>query len=255
MFLQRYKLRWSFIIFVLLLVTGAFVTGLQRLIFDFDLVASLPQDDSILTDARRIITNHPIQDRVVIDVGRSEANGDQLVSAAVVVEKRLRESGLFARVGLDQEQHLIPELILSITGRLPVLFSARELEEKVKPLLDPLKIRAALSDHLAQLGHLESIGQPALIAQDPLNLGNLILPRLSHLAPTLNAQIYKGHLLSADHKHLLIVAEPLISGIDTTFSRKVTVLIDGINRDLNQNREGQETMHVDPSWRLQGCAG
>ena len=246
MFLQRYKLRWSFIIFVLLLVTGAFVTGLQRLIFDFDLVASLPQDDSILTDARRIITNHPIQDRVVIDVGRSEANGDELVSAAVVVEKRLRESGLFARVGLDQEQHLIPELIFSITGRLPVLFSARELEEKVKPLLDPLKIRAALSDHLAQLGHLESIGQPALIAQDPLNLGNLILPRLSHLAPTQNAQIYKGHLLSADHKHLLIVAEPLISGIDTTFSRKVTALIDGINRELNQNREGQETLTLTP---------
>jgi len=246
MFLQRYRLRWSFIIFVLLVVTGAFVIGLQRLIFDVDLVASLPQDDTILADARRIITNHPIQDRVVIDVGRSEANGDGLVSAATVIEKRLRESGLFARVGLDQEQQLIPELIFSITGRLPVLFSAKELEEKVKPLLDQAKIRAALSDHLAQLGYLESIGQPALIAQDPLNLRNLILQRLSHLAPTPNARIHKGYLLSADNKHLVIVAEPLISGIDTTFSRKVTALIDGINRELNQNREGQETITLTP---------
>jgi predicted exporter/SAM-dependent methyltransferase len=246
MFLQRYKLRWSFIIFVLLAVTGAFVAGLQRLIFDVDLVASLPQDDPVLADARRIITNHPIQDRVVIDVGRSEANGDGLVSAAMVVEKRLRESGLFGRVGLEQEQHLIPELIFSITGRLPVLFSAKELEEKVKPLLDPAKIHAALSDHLAQLRHLESIGHTALIAQDPLNLRNLILPRLSQLAPTQNAQIYKGHLLSADQKHVLIVAEPLISGIDTNFSRKITVLIDGINRELNQNREGQETITLTP---------
>jgi len=246
MFLQRYKLRWSFIIFVLLMVTAAFVAGLQRLIFDFDLVASLPQGDPVLADARAIITNHPIQDKVVIDVGLSEANGDGLVSAAVVVEKRLRESGLFARVGLDQEQQLIPELIFSITGRLPVLFSAKELEEKVKPLLDPAKIRAALSNHLTQLGHLESIGQPALIAQDPLNLRNLILPRLSHLAPTQNVQIYKGHLLSADNRHLLIVAEPLISGIDTTFSRKVTSLIDGISQGLNQNREGQEAITLTP---------
>src|SRR5512139_2344879 len=203
MFLRRYKLRWSFIVLVLLAVIGAFVIGLQRLIFDTDLVASLPQDDSVLADARRIITNHPIKDRVVIDVGRSEPDADGLVDAATVIERRLRESGLFARVGLDQEQQLIPELIFSITGRLPVLFSAKELEEKVKPLLDPAKIRAALSDHLAQLGHLESIGQPALIAQDPLNLRNLIFPRLSHLAPTQNAQIYKGHLLSADRKHLL----------------------------------------------------
>jgi predicted exporter/SAM-dependent methyltransferase len=247
MFLQRYKLRWSFILLVLLAVTGAFVTGLQRLIFDTDLVGSLPQDDSVLSDARRIIHNHPIQDRVVMDVGRSEANADGLVDAAMVIEKRLRESGLFARVGIDQEQQLIPELVFSITSRLPVLFTAKELEEKVKPLLEPAKIRTALSDHLAQLNHLESIGQTTLIAQDPLNLRNVILSRLSYLAPTQNAQIYKGYLLSADKRHVLIVAEPLISGVDTTFSRKVTALIDGINRDLNRSREGQEIVTLTPA--------
>ena len=247
MFLRRYKLRWSFIALVLLAVTGVFVAGLQRLIFDTDLLASLPQDDSVLADARRIITNHPIQDRVVIDVGRSEADADGLIQAAMVVEKRLRESGLFSRVGLDQEQQRIPELIFSITARLPVLFSAEELEEKVKPLLEPEKIRATLSDHLAQLGHLESLGQTALIAQDPLNLRNLIFSRLSHLAPSQNAQIYKGYLLSADKKHVLIVAEPLTSGMDTAFSRKVTALIDGVNGELNQGRGGKETVTLTPA--------
>ncbi len=246
MFLQRYRLRWSFIVLVLLSVTAVFVAGLQRLIFDTDLVASLPQDDSVVADARRIIANHPIQDRVVIDLGRSEADADGLVDAAMVVEKRLRESGLFGRVGLDQEQQRIPELIFSITARLPVLFSAEELEEKVKPLLEPKKIRATLSDHLAQLGHVESVGQTALIAQDPLNLRNLIFARLSHLAPSQNAQIYKGYLLSADKKHVLIVAEPLASGIDTAFSRKVTALIDRVDRELNQGREGHETVTLTP---------
>ncbi len=247
MFLRRYRLRWSFIALVLLAVTGVFVAGLQRLIFDTDLLASLPQDDSVLADARRIITNHPIQDRVVIDVGRSEADADGLVHAAMIVEKRLRESGLFSRVGLDQEQQRIPELIFSITTRLPVLFSAEELEEKVKPLLEPEKIRATLSDHLAQLGHLESVGQTALIAQDPLNLRNLIFSRLSHLAPTQNAQIYKGYLLSADKKHVLIVGEPLTSGMNTAFSRKVTALIDGANRELSQGRKGKETVTLTPA--------
>ena len=247
MVLQRYKLRWSFVILALLVVTGAFLAGLQRLIFDTDLVASLPQNDPVLADARRMITNHPIQDRVVIDVSRSEADADGLADAAMVIEKRLRESGLFVRVGLDQEQQRIPELIFSITARLPVLFSAEELEEKVKPLLEPGKIRSMLSDHFAQLGHLESVGQTALIAQDPLNLRNLIFSRLSHLAPAQNAQIYRGYLLSADKKHLLIVAEPLISGMDTSFSRKITALIDGIYRELNQNREAQETMTLTPA--------
>jgi uncharacterized protein len=247
MVLQRYKLRWSFVILALLVVTGAFLAGLQRLTFDTDLVASLPQNDPVLADARRMITNHPIQDRVVIDVSRSEADADGLADAAMVIEKRLRESGLFVRVGLNQEQQRIPELIFSITARLPVLFSAEELEEKVKPLLEPGKIRSMLSDHFAQLGHLESVGQTALIAQDPLNLRNLIFSRMSHLAPAQNAQIYRGYLLSADKKHLLIVAEPLISGMDTSFSRKITALIDGIYRELNQNREAQETMTLTPA--------
>jgi predicted exporter/precorrin-6B methylase 2 len=247
MFLHRYKLRWSFILLVLLAVTGAFVTGLQRLIFDTDLVASLPQDDPVLADARRIITSHPIQDRVVIDVGRSEADQDGLANAAMVVEKRLRESGLFTRVGLDQEQQRIPELIFSITARLPVLFSAEELEENVKPLLEPGKIRSTLSDHIAQLGHLESVGQTALIAQDPLNLRNLVFSRLSQLAPTQNARIFRGYLLSADRKHLLVVAEPLISGMDTTFSRKITALIDRITRELNQNRNAKEIVTLTPA--------
>jgi len=247
MFLRRYKLRWSLILLVLLAVIGVFVAGLGRLIFDNDLLASLPQDDSVLADARRIITNHPIQDRVVIDVGCSKADVDGPVHAAMVVEKRLRESGFFRRVGLGQEQQRIPELIFSITARLPVLFSAEELEEKVKPLLEPGKIRATLSDHLAQLGHLESIGQTALIAQDPLNLRNLILSRLSHLAPSQNAQIYKGCLLSADKKHVLIVAEPLTSGVDTAFSRKVTALIDRVDRELNQGHKGQENVTLTPA--------
>jgi predicted exporter/SAM-dependent methyltransferase len=247
MLFRRYKLRWSFIVLVLLGVTGAFVAGLQRLRFDTDIVASLSQDDPVLADARRIITHHPIQDRVVIDVGRSDADLDGLVDAAGVVEKRLRESGLFARVGLDREQQLIPELIFSISARLPVLFSAEDLEEKVKPLLDPAKIHTALSDHFAHLGRLESIGETELIARDPLNLRNLMFSRMFHLSPAQNNQIYKGYLLSTDRKHLLIIAEPLISGADTTFARKVTALIDGIQWELNQNREGRHSVTLTPA--------
>ncbi len=245
MFLQRYRLRWSFILLVVLAVTGLFVSALHRLGFDTDLIASLPQDDPVLADARRIIANHPIQDRVVIDVGLPRANPDGLVQAAALIEQRLRESGLFARVGLEQEQQRIPELFQSVTVHLPVLLSAGDLEEKVRPLLEPAQVRAALFNHLSQLGDLEGIGQAAMIARDPLNLRNLVLSRLSHLAPTRNARIHKGRLLSADGKHLLIVAEPVTSGADTSFSRKVTALIDGIGAELN--REGREAVTLTPA--------
>lgn len=243
---RRYKLRWSFIVLVVLTVAGLFLAGLQRLTFDTDIVASLPQDDPILADARRIIANHPIQDRVVIDVSVPRADRDGLVAAAIQIEQRLKESGFFSRVGLGREQQLFPEIILSIAGRLPVLFTAAELETKIKPLLEPEKIRESISAHFAQLGQLDSIGQTALIAQDPLNLRELILSRLSHLAPTYNARIYRGQLISADQKHLLILAEPLKSGMDTTFARQAKALIDQIGGELNQNRGQRERVTLTP---------
>jgi predicted exporter/SAM-dependent methyltransferase len=245
MFFQRYRLRWSFILLVVLVVTGLFISGLHRLVFDFDLVASLPQDDPILADARRIIANHPIQDRIVIDIGLPRADLDALIRAAATIEERLRASGLFTRVGLEQEQRLIPELFQAVTGHLPVLLSAGEMEDKIRPLLAPAQVRAALSEHIAQLGRMDSIGQATMIAQDPLNFRNLILSRLSHVAPTRNAQVYRGRPVSADGKHLLIIADPLGSGADTAFARKVTALIDEIGAELK--REGQGTVTLTPA--------
>ena len=243
---RQYKLRWLFIVLVILAVAGLFLAGVQRLTFETDLTASLPQDDPVMADARRIMANHPVQDRVVIDVGLSRTDRDALVQAAALIERQLQESGLFKRVGLGQEQQAFPELTTSIAGRLPVLLTARELEEKVLPLLRADKIREGIATHFAQLGQLDSIGQAALIAQDPLNLRNLILSRLSHLAPTRDARIYKGQLISADQKHLLVIAEPKASGMDTAFARQTTTLIERIGRELNQHRTPQERVTLTP---------
>ncbi|MCE5265937.1 MAG: MMPL family transporter, partial [Deltaproteobacteria bacterium] len=232
---RQYRLRWPCILLVLLVVAGLFIAGLSRLTFDTDLAASLPADDSVLADARRIIANHPIQDRVVIDVALPQANPDGLISAAALIEQRLRESGLFRRVGLTQEQQRFPELIFSIAARLPTLFSGAELEEKVRPLLLPEKIREAVTGHLRQLGQLDSIGQSALISEDPLNLRQMILSRMADLAPTKNAQFYKGQLISADRTHLLVIAEPRASGADTAVSRQIAALIESIEAELKRS--------------------
>jgi predicted exporter/SAM-dependent methyltransferase len=242
----RYKLRWSIIALVVLAVAGLFWAGLQRLTFDTDIAASLPQDDPVLADARRILAHHPISDRVVIDVSLPRADRDGLVAAAEQIEERLQQSGLFRRVGLGREQQQFPDLIFSLPARLPVLFTAAELDEKVKPLLHPDRIRERLAAHLAQLGRLDAIGQTELIAADPLSLRDLILSRLSHLAPTRNAEFYKGQLISGDQKHLLIIAEPLKSGTDTTFARQATALIDAIGAELNRERGQDQAVTLTP---------
>jgi predicted exporter len=231
--MHRYFLRWSLVIVVILAVIGLFTAGISRLQFDTDILASLPQNDPVLADARYVIMHHPIHDRVVIDVGHPGGELDVLVEGATLVEARMRASGLFKEVGFRHIGQLVPELMRYIVDHLPVLFDERELEENIKPLLSPEKVRQTLRDHVASLHHLEGIGQMGFISDDPLALRSLVLSRLSPLSPVKGARIHKGQLISSDGKHILIIAEPLSSGMDTQFARHATALLGDISEELH----------------------
>ncbi|MGO9137106.1 MAG: MMPL family transporter [Syntrophales bacterium] len=230
---HRHLLRWSLVIVVILAVIGLFTTGIYRLQIDTDILPSLPQGDPVLADARYVIMHHPIHDRVVVDVGNPGGDIDVLIEGANLVEAKMRASGLFKEVGFSHISQLMPELIRYIIDHLPILFDKKELEENVKPMLSPEKVRQTMGDYLYSLHLLEGIGEMRLISDDPLALRNLVLSRLSFLSPVKGAKIYKGQLVSSDGKHILIMADPLISGMDTRFSRHVTALLDNISEELH----------------------
>ncbi len=87
--------------------------------------------------------------------------------------------------------------------------------------------------HAGLLG-LEGIGQQALIARDPLSLGGLVLKRLAPLVPAGDARIARGHLISADNRHLLVVASPAESSTATEFAARIMERIDAIAAELNR---------------------
>ena len=64
------------LVFILLLVTGLFAIGISRMGIDTDIVTSLPNDDSVISDAKYLIMNNPIQDQLVIDISLSKADPD-----------------------------------------------------------------------------------------------------------------------------------------------------------------------------------
>jgi predicted RND superfamily exporter protein len=97
---SRYRFPWFLILAVVIGVTALFLIGRYRIAVDTDILASLPQGDPIIADARDVITHHPIQERIVIDIGQRGNNPERLVAEAVLLEKRLQNSGLFKTVGL-----------------------------------------------------------------------------------------------------------------------------------------------------------
>jgi predicted exporter/SAM-dependent methyltransferase len=246
MFLRRYPIRWPIVAVVVIVVAALFFISTRRLSLDFDLTASLPRTDPVLSDARYVVQNHPVQDRLVIDVAHKSEDINLLVDGGALVEKRLRESGLFKRVGLEDQYVMVPELMEYVAHHLPILFTAKELEEKVKPLLTPRHIHDTIQTHFLQLSGLDSVGQARFVAQDPLALRNIILSRLAHLAPSRQIEMYRGQILSPDKRHLLIVAEPNTPATDTAYGRKVVGLIESITSELARDYGQRDTFTLTP---------
>ncbi|MDX9745825.1 MAG: methyltransferase domain-containing protein [Syntrophales bacterium] len=238
--------RWILAILIFLSVAVLFTVGVYRLHFDTDVLNALPQNDPVLVDGRYVFRHHPVQGRIVVDLGQPEGDTERLVAAAGLIERRMRESGLFRRVGLESMGRLLPELLRHTVDHLPLLFSAEELERQVVPLLTSEQVRHTLSEHIQSFRSLEGIGQSALIADDPLDFRNLVLSRLSGLSPSEGATIHRGQLLSPDRLHLLIVAEPVKSGMDTRFARQIALFMEQTAQEITEHYGRESGLALTP---------
>ena len=206
---------------VVVLAGALFGVGWSRLTIDTDIVSSLPHNDAVIENALHIFRNHPMQDQLSIDVGIDINDPDRLVACGQAVAAELEASGLFAKVGLAEFQEQLPPLMNYLVDNLPVLFTREELHNRVAPLLTSENIDRIIADWQHELFRWSGIGQAAFISRDPLGLKNLLLAKLNHLAPSQQARIYKGQLLSLDGRHLLVTATPVASSTDTVFARRL----------------------------------
>ncbi len=219
--------RTNFVLLLIVLFGSVVLFGIgwQRVTIDTDIVASLPRTDPVIADAVHIFRHHPIQDQLTIDIGIDADDPDLLVDCSRVVAQQLRASGLFKSVGMQDIQKHLPKLVGEVVHNLPVLFTQKELEDRILPALAPDRVVRALEQMQAGLFQLSGIGQSAYLAQDPLGFKDLVLARLIHMAPSQNARIYQGHLISRDGRHLLMTAVPAGSGTDTALARRLSEVV------------------------------
>lgn len=225
------------LIFGGLIVSVLMALSLFRIQIDTNILTSLPKNDPILADAKFTISNHPYQNQIIIDVSGRQKDIDALVAAGEMVETALAESGLFGSAGMKEMQHLFPELLDHITNNLPALFSALDLNTQVAPILMDKNLSSRIKDNLSQLLSMDGIGQTEAIINDPLGLRFIVLQKLKQLMPAENIHFYKGHLLSSNRDHLLIIANPKSASIDSKLSRKIADLIEETKLTINRSFE------------------
>jgi predicted exporter/SAM-dependent methyltransferase len=225
---------WRFLLVSVLVTAGLFAIGLHRLDIDTDIIGSLPKTNPVISDATYLLLNHPMQNQVVVDVFLEKADLDLLIGCGKWVETQLKESGLFKRIGMEDAQALMPGLLGHVSENLPALFSAEALRDQVMPLLKPEAIKEQLTHIHSGLLGLESIGQEALISKDPLNFRGLVLSKLSHLIPSTGARIHRGNLISADNRHLLLIASPISSSTATKFAASLSDRMARLSAEANR---------------------
>ena len=205
-------------------VVGAalLVTALARIAVDTDIARSLPADDPVIADGIRIFAKNPVKDRIAIDIGSAAADAKKLQAAAAMVETRLAQSGLFAEMDNTSMQLALTELADHVVLNLPVLFTTGELQHQVAPLLTEDRMRSALLQARDDLQQMDGIGQAEIMAADPLGLRHIPLARLAALNPAPGARIQGGRIISADRRHVLVLATPEGSGTDTAVARPLT---------------------------------
>lgn len=212
---------YRLLLIVAILIASCATLGFMRLAIDTDVVRSLPVGERVMVDAVEIFAKHPIHDQIAVDIMIDRDDPDTLVECGALLEEQMRDSGLFAQVGIAAMGELVPRLAFHVARNLPLLFSGEELRD-IAPLLVPERIDERLRRLHTELGSLEGIGQAEFIGLDPLGLKDLVLAKMALLAPSLQGGLYRGSLLSGDGRHLLVTARPLAAGTDTGSARAIS---------------------------------
>lgn len=214
------------------LVAVLAILGLIRLDIDTDVVRSLPTGERVIADGLDIFEHHPIHDQIAVDITTDKGSPDTLVEIGSLLEKKMEESTLFSRIGIEATSALIPDLATYAAHNLPLLFSMAELKEKIAPRLDTQQINKRILTFYRDLSSIEGIGQADFIGLDPLGFKDIVLAKLAPLAPSTGTQFYRGNLLSADGRHLLVTARPYASGTDTASARELDAFFTEVSNNI-----------------------
>lgn len=239
LFSRSCGVRWPAALVVAVAAVVLTVAARSRLKLDSDVISGLPARDPAMADTVYILSHHEVLDSVYLDLSLAsgEPEAHVLADAADHLSDRLEASGLFRSVGTGGYGEGFARLLLSVAGGLPRLFEEEELRSRVAALLSEEGIRSALAENAALLRGLEGVGQAGVVARDPLGLRNIILARMGMLLPDAEARIYRGHVLSADGRHLLLPALPKAPGTDTVSARRIAAAIDEAAADMARDQE------------------
>jgi uncharacterized protein len=242
MTIQMGKGRYLLALAMLAGVVTAFWWGVNRLVVNNDVIATLPREDKVVAAALEILRHHPVLDSLFIQISDSGdiANRRALVKAADLASGVLSESGLVKMESGSRAAESFSIVLDTVTKNLPILLNETDLRDRVEDLIRPDRVESLLVDGINRLRDLSSIGQAQYFAEDPLELRNLFLDRLSSALPFRDATLEQGYIMSKDGRHLLLIGRPTRPSQDVLFARSLTQVLERVAAELKNLSTPQE---------------
>lgn len=184
----------------------------SRLDLEEDILAILPQHDKTVDEYRYALKKFRQIDRLYIDVGGEPAT---VPAAADAVYAGLTANRSFTRISYRFEMHGQRKALDFLTGALPDLFTAGDAKA-LEAKLEPGQVREYLTAMRRRLAGPEGMLLKDIIPADPLGMSGLVLNKLLPLQTGFgDAKMEDGRILSADRRHVLILAEPNFPSADS----------------------------------------
>ena len=209
----------------------ASLAGLTALRVDEDIRSMIPRDPPELARQFEFLQASPLSGKVLVQVSAREGAGtDGLLQAA---DRLARGMGppLFSRVmtgpPVERGGGFLPFLLRA----LPALFTERDRGRAVE-LLAADRVRDRLEGILRDLRSPEGWATRAVHGRDPLGLRLLALRKLRHVSPIPEVRVEKGHFVSPDGRHVLLVAETPVPMTDAEGGKALIARFRELTRDL-----------------------
>lgn len=233
--------RPALLVFAIVGICVAIAIGIFRIRIDNDITTVIPGGDPVIQSTRDVIKINPVWDRIVIDLGNEGGPDDPelLVAAANYVSEQIAQIPYLENVSMVPNQSAAADLPATIIEHLPQLFSKKEIEKEFADLISEKNVRHILEINLRELAGMNGIGQAELISKDPLRLRERVFMRMAGAVPLEDISIYKAHLLSGDGRHILLMAKPKTSGVESGSARKIRDAMENISEGLKNIENGR----------------
>jgi predicted exporter len=221
---------------VCVVIAGVLLALASRIHIENDVAAMLPGGPGSPREAAKLLSEFGALDTLLIDLEMPEASPDALAESGASLASRLRATGLFKDVFEGPSQTELLQVGKVLLPRRLYLFDdpAKEIESR----LEPARLKQSLAEVKARLASPQAMVLKKQILDDPLGLDAALLQRMSGQFGEVN--YYRGHLLSPDRHHLLLVTRPKEPALNVDASR---LLVDRVRGEQEQLPAGS-VLHV-----------